>query len=240
MSTPRRRSSRPSPAAARRSCSRATSRRSTSRTTVVVHANVAPATHGETVQQLLGSGRAAAAVPALHARPSAAHATSSRGRRPARRRTLEVRVNDVLWHEVATPVRRRSARPRLRDPRRRGGQDVRPVRRRRARRAPADRAEQRPRDYRKGIGPAGIVKRGQLSQLLDRPLGREGRQQPARRERRRRPGARRRRAPSIPLGVRTLGRVVSLRDYEDFARAFAGIAKAHAPCWRCAAAGRSS
>src|SRR5439155_978680 len=33
---------------------------------------------------------------------------------------------------------------------------------------------------------------------------------------------------NLPLSVRTLGRVVSLRDYEDFARAFAGVAKAQA------------
>jgi hypothetical protein len=32
----------------------------------------------------------------------------------------------------------------------------------------------------------------------------------------------------MPLGVRTLGRAVSLLDYEDFARAFAGVAKANA------------
>ena len=33
---------------------------------------------------------------------------------------------------------------------------------------------------------------------------------------------------SMPLGTRTLGRAVSLLDYEDFALAFAGIAKARA------------
>jgi predicted phage baseplate assembly protein len=33
---------------------------------------------------------------------------------------------------------------------------------------------------------------------------------------------------TMPLGVRTLGRVVSILDYEDFARAFTGIAKAKA------------
>ena len=32
----------------------------------------------------------------------------------------------------------------------------------------------------------------------------------------------------MPLGARTLGRVVSVLDYEDFARAFTGIAKAQA------------
>ena len=32
----------------------------------------------------------------------------------------------------------------------------------------------------------------------------------------------------MPLGTRTLGRAVSLLDYEDFAMAFTGIAKAQA------------
>ena len=34
------------------------------------------------------------------------------------------------------------------------------------------------------------------------------------------------RGVNAPLTVLTLGRIVSLRDYEDFARAFAGVAKA--------------
>ena len=42
---------------------------------------------------------------------------------------------------------------------------------------------------------------------------------------------------SAPLTVLTLGRVVSLRDYEDFARTFAGLDKAHA-VWTWAAGAR--
>ena len=72
------------------------------RDTVVVHGNVALATHGETVQQLLGSGRASAPFqrftlahePLTHVQspdaPSGADAA------------LEVRVNDVRWDEVPT------------------------------------------------------------------------------------------------------------------------------------------
>ena len=33
---------------------------------------------------------------------------------------------------------------------------------------------------------------------------------------------------NMPLGVRTLGRVVPVQDYEDYARAYTGIAKAQA------------
>ena len=83
--------------------------------------------------------------------------------------------------------------------------------------------------YRKGLGAAGNVGAGALAQLLDRPLGVKGVSNPSAATRRRRPrDARSSARASIPLGVRTLGRAVSLLDYEDFARAFTGIAKAHA------------
>ena len=39
----------------------------------------------------------------------------------------------------------------------------------------------------------------------------------------------------MPLMTRTLGRAVSLLDYEDFARAFAGVAKAQRRCCSCCA-----
>jgi predicted phage baseplate assembly protein len=82
--------------------------------------------------------------------------------------------------------------------------------------------------YRFGIGPEGNVRAGTLSLLPQRPLGvREvGNPVPA-------TGGT---APEVlddarsnaPLTVLTLDRVVSLRDHEDFARAFGGIAQAHA------------
>jgi predicted phage baseplate assembly protein len=82
--------------------------------------------------------------------------------------------------------------------------------------------------YRKGIGAVGNVRAGQLSTLLTRPLGvtsvvnpepATGGQDPETLD-----GARR----NAPLTVLTLERAVSLRDYEDFSRGFAGIAKANA------------
>src|SRR3569832_2165736 len=82
--------------------------------------------------------------------------------------------------------------------------------------------------YRKGIGTAGNLKSGQLSQLLTRPLGLKSVSNPL-------PSAGGVAADSVaharsnmPLGVRTLGRVVSVQDYADNARAYTGIAKAEA------------
>src|SRR3569623_1237919 len=82
--------------------------------------------------------------------------------------------------------------------------------------------------YRKGIGSEGNLESGQLSQLLSRPLGLKGVSNPlpsaggvdadtAEHARR-----------NMPLGVRTLGRAVSVQDYSDYARAYTGIAKAEA------------
>ncbi|RYE05644.1 MAG: hypothetical protein EOP51_34425 [Sphingobacteriales bacterium] len=80
--------------------------------------------------------------------------------------------------------------------------------------------------YRKGIGLGGLVKANQLSQLITRPLGVKEVTNML--------------TPSgaadaeliddaranATLTIHTLGRVVSLQDYEDFARSFSGIDKA--------------
>jgi predicted phage baseplate assembly protein len=78
------------------------------------------------------------------------------------------------------------------------------------------------------LGAAGNVRAGQLTTLLSRPLGvssvvnpgpAAGGEDPERLEDAR---------ANAPRTVLTLGRAVSRLDYEDFARGFAGIAKAHA------------
>jgi predicted phage baseplate assembly protein len=82
--------------------------------------------------------------------------------------------------------------------------------------------------YRKGLGAAGNVRVDALAQLLDRPLGVKGVSNPVAASGGVDPEPEDSARASIPLAVRTLGRAVSLLDYEDFARAFAGVAKAHA------------
>jgi predicted phage baseplate assembly protein len=72
------------------------------------------------------------------------------------------------------------------------------------------------------------VKAGALAQLIDRPLGVKGVTNPERADGGVDPESEDAARASIPLGVRTLGRAVSLLDYEDFARAFSGVAKAQA------------
>ena len=72
------------------------------------------------------------------------------------------------------------------------------------------------------------MKAGALAQLLDRPLGVKGVSNPEPASGGVDPESEESARASIPLGVRTLGRAVSLLDYEDFARAFSGVAKANA------------
>jgi predicted phage baseplate assembly protein len=82
--------------------------------------------------------------------------------------------------------------------------------------------------YRSGLGSAGEVGAGTLSLLKTRPRGvrqvtnplpASGAADPERLAAARR---------NAPLTVLTLDRIVSLRDFEDFARGFAGIGKAQA------------
>ncbi|SAL04862.1 hypothetical protein AWB78_07168 [Caballeronia calidae] len=82
--------------------------------------------------------------------------------------------------------------------------------------------------WRKGLGSAGMVRAGQLSLLADKPQGVRSAANPLAPE-----GAVDGQCAddarkAAPLSVLTLGRIVALRDYADFAASFAGIAKAHA------------
>jgi predicted phage baseplate assembly protein len=80
--------------------------------------------------------------------------------------------------------------------------------------------------YRKGIGLAGFVKAGQIANLMTRSLGVKGVVNPLPSAGAEDPEALEDARRNAPLNVMTLGKIVSLQDYEDFARAFAGVAKA--------------
>jgi len=192
---------------------------------VRINANVANASHGETKQEILGSGDASRSFqqftlkqPPLTFVTAATTSGSSS--------TLEIRVNDVLWQEVDTLCGR--------------GADERVFVTRldehgnnvvlfgdgvTGARLPSGQDNVQAR-YRQGLGVAGMVDAGQLTQLSSRPLGLKdvtnslaasGGEDPETVEQSR---------ANAPYSVRTLNRIVSLEDYEDFARASAGISKA--------------
>ncbi len=191
------------------------------------NANVARATHGETVQDVLGAGDASAAFQkfALKQPPltyvSAANAAGAAS-------TLEVRVNDQLWHEAPTLYgtgpkdhvfisRRDDA----------GNTSIEFGDGVTGARLPSGQMNVRAK-YRKGIGLGGIVKAGQLSLLLSRPQGLKGVNNPKDTSGAQDPEKLADARTNAPLTVLTLDRAVSLEDFEDFARAFAGVAKAMA------------
>jgi predicted phage baseplate assembly protein len=197
------------------------------RDSVTVYGNVAPATAGETVHQILGDGDAARPFQRFELRH--APLTYLQSAQPGgAASTLRVWVNDIEWHEVPTlypagPADRTFV---VRETEQGTvvagfGDGVRGAR------LPTGSHNVRAM-YRKGIGAGGNVDAGALSQVIDPPLGVTGVTNPAAAvggaDVEGTDAARGR----VPLAVRTLGRAVSLADYADYARAFAGIAKAHA------------
>lgn len=193
--------------------------------TVIISANVALSTHGETTNEVLGSGDATQPFQRFVLnQPPLTYVSSSSA--SGGQSTLEVRVNDVLWHEVPDlyghEPQDRIFITRLSDDGKTtiifgdGETGV---------RLPTGQENVKAK-YRKGIGLGGIVRADQLTQLLTRPLGVKGVTNPiassGAADAEKLEDARR----NAPLTVLTLGRVVSLKDYEDFARGFGGIGKA--------------
>lgn len=193
-----------------------------------VNGNVAPATHGETVAEPLGSGDAAARDQRFTLKQGPLTYVASPATPDGRASTLEVRVNDLRWREAPTLYARGPAERAYATATDEEGRAV--VRfgdGAEGARLPSGQDNVRAR-YRKGAGTAGNLGAGRLTTLLTRPLGVTGAINPE-------PATGGADAEALddaranaPLQVLTLGRAVSVRDYEDFARAFAGIARAHA------------
>lgn len=197
------------------------------RQTVTINGNVALATHGETVEEVLGGGDAR--IPFQRFTLKHTPLTYTSAATPTGIITsLEIRVNDILWKEVPSlygvgPTERVYTTQ----------QDSQAVTTvifgdgTTGARLPSGQQNVRAK-YRKGIGSGGLLKADQLSMLMTRPLGVKavtnplltiGAQDPEQLSDIRR---------NANLSVYTLNRIVSLQDYEDFARAFAGIKKAKA------------
>lgn len=194
---------------------------------VRLSANVASATHGESVAEVSGSGDATRPFLSLPLRQNPLTWVSAATPSGARS-TLELRVNDVLWKEVPTLVD--------------SGPDARVFTTStdddgkttvlfgngvEGARAPTGTENIRA-AYRKGIGSAANVAAGRISLLMTRPLGVKDVVNPAAATGGADPESRDDARRNAPLTVMTLDRVVSLRDYEDFARAFAGVSRARA------------
>ena len=196
------------------------------RSTVVIRANVVHATHGETVsEEVLGSGDASKPFqhftlkkdPLTHV--SAATASGSEA-------ALSVRVDGLEWEKKEslfglTPSSRSYA-VRISDDTKATVQMGDGQSGARLSTGP----ENVHATYRFGIGVRGNVRAGSLILLKKKPYGIKRVDNPVKAsgggDAEQLAGAR----ENAPVTVLTLDRIVSLRDFEDFARTFAGIGKA--------------
>lgn len=195
--------------------------------TVAVQANIAKASHGETIEEVLGSGdgnepfqQFTLNKPPLTYLP-AANASGSES-------TLNIRVEGILWEGVRSlyPLapQDKSYITRIEDD---GTTHIGFGDGLRGARLPSGQ-ENITATYRSGLGLDGNLNPGQLNILKTRPqsitdvinpLAAIGAANPERLADAR---------TKAPPTVRTLDRIVSLQDFEDFAQGFSGIGKAQA------------
>ncbi|HEY0183334.1 MAG TPA: putative baseplate assembly protein [Rhodopila sp.] len=196
--------------------------------TVTFNANVAPATHGATKSEILGSGDGAASYQrfALKQPPltyrSAATPTGITS-------TLEVRVNRVLWQEVPWLAGKGPNDRVYTTAIDQQGNTIVQF---------GDGAENGARlptgqnnvtaKYRQGLGIAGNVQAGQISTLLTRPMGLQGVINPVAAAAGGDPETIDTARRNVPTTTRALDRIVALEDVGDFARSSAMVAKAEA------------
>ena len=193
---------------------------------LIVHGNVAAATHGETVSEVLGGGHAGRAYQRFSLRGSPLTWVRSADAAAGAVSTLALRVNDLLWEEVPSLYGRGPAE-RVFVTRRddEGRTEVHFGDGRHGARLPTGQENVRA-VYRRGVGVGGNVRAGQLTNVLTRPLGLKDAVNPLPAAGGDDPESRDAARENAPLTVLTLERVVSLLDYESHARAYAGIAKA--------------
>jgi hypothetical protein len=196
------------------------------RTTTTVNANVGLATHGQSVSEILGNGAASTPNQTFRLRQSPltyVQATTPTGRSSM----LEVRVNGVDWTLVPSLYGKGANNLYTSDDQPGGATDV----------VFGDGIEGAllptgqnnvQANYRIGSGSAGNVDAATLTTLMDRPLGVSGVVNPQAATGGQDPESVDDVRTNAPRTVLTLGRAVSITDYQNFAGSFAGIAKAHA------------
>jgi hypothetical protein len=196
--------------------------------TMILNANIANASHGETKQEeVIGTGD-----------PSQKHQEFLLKENPLTfvsattaesvKSTLEIRVNDILWKEApslyylkpndhAYTVRiENDGRTRVIF-----GDGIHGARL-------AEDIENLKAKYRVGIGSSGLLKKDQLSLLMSRPLGVRSVTNPKETIGADNPENIEQARTNAPLTISTIDRIVSLLDFEIFAKSFAGIGKAQA------------
>ena len=197
------------------------------RKTVTLNANVAHATHGETIHEVLGSG----AGSKTHQRfvlkkPPLTYVSAATP--SGTRNSLQVHINEIMWEEVPSlyglDAQSQKYIVRIDNDAKAtvifGDEKM-------GARLPSG-TENVTTTYRSGIGPNGEVYAGSLTLLQTRPLGIRDVSNPLPASGSEAPQDLDKARANAPRTVLTFDRIVSLRDFEDFSRSFAGIGKAKA------------
>jgi hypothetical protein len=197
------------------------------RAATTVNANVALATHGQSVSEIMGSGAAATPNQTFTLRQSpvtfvpAPTPTGSQS-------TLQVRANGVLWSPVASLYNQPAAAQvfatlnqddNTTDVLFGDGTEGATL--------PTGQNNLQA-SYRIGSGSSGNVAPAAISTLIDRPIGVSGVINPSAATGGQDPQPLSGVRTNAPQTVLTLGRAVSLADYQNYAANFAGVAKAYA------------
>lgn len=197
------------------------------RDTVAIYGNVVKATHGETRKEVLGSGDGAKALQSFFLKqPPLTYVSASNP--SGVDSTLRVYVNDVQWKEMDALA---GLSPTDRNFITKTDDDSKTTivfgNGREGARLPTG-IENIKAEYRNGIGKGGNVKAEQISLLSTRPLGVKEVINPLRASGGADKESRDQARKNAPLAVKALDRLVSVQDYEDFSRTYAGIGKARA------------
>jgi len=197
------------------------------RDTVTLNANVVPATHGESVSEILGNGDGATPNQTFRlAKPPLTHTPAET--ETGSETTLEVRVDGILWNQApfhyGLEPADRTYTVRIDNEARAhvifgdGKQGA---------RLPTGSSNVTA-EYRSGIGLDGELGEDRLTLLKTKPPEVREVTNPVVAAGAEDPETLGLARQNAPLKVKTLERVVSLQDYEDFARTYAGIGKARA------------
>jgi hypothetical protein len=197
------------------------------RDSVQINFNVAPANNGETVTEILGDGDARKPDQAFVLKQSPltyVSADTPSGAEAA----MQLRVNEILWKETASLYKRnKDAREYQLLNRDDGTTVVRFGDGIEGGRLPTGQTNVRA-TYRKYVGAGANLDKGKLTTLLQKPLGVTEVINPEPSTGGADPEVIGDAKQNAPLTVLTLDRAVSVQDYRDYARAFSGVAKAHA------------
>jgi hypothetical protein len=197
------------------------------RPSTTVNANVGAASHGRSVSDILGNGGAGTPDQRFTLKQSPLTYIQA-SNQVGYASTLQLQVNGVTWTAVPTLYDQpATAQVYATINQADGTTDVLTGDNVEGATLPTGQSNIRA-SYRIGSGSAGNIAANSLTTLADRPLGVSGVTNPEAATGGQDPQSINDIRINAPQTVLTLGRAVSITDYQNFARTFAGIAKAHA------------